>query len=50
MNPPSPQLDQFATHYKLVEYICAIYKTQEYAITVKRSCSDLKGEIKNIEL
>ncbi|CAG8720107.1 770_t:CDS:1 [Racocetra fulgida] len=48
MNPPPH--NQFATYDELLEYVHAFYKAQGYAITTKRSRSDLKGEIKNITL
>ncbi|CAG8741587.1 23275_t:CDS:2, partial [Cetraspora pellucida] len=48
MNPPSP--NQFTNHNELLEYIHAFSETQEYAVTTKRSRSDINGEIKNITL
>ncbi|CAG8511011.1 7103_t:CDS:2 [Cetraspora pellucida] len=45
-----PQLRQFASRNELLEYMRSFSKTQGYAVTIKRSCSDRNGKIKNVVL
>ncbi|CAG8809721.1 2823_t:CDS:2, partial [Cetraspora pellucida] len=45
--PPS---NQFSNHNELLEYVRAFSKTQEYAVTIKRSQADKNSEIKNMTL
>ncbi|CAG8747735.1 3991_t:CDS:1, partial [Cetraspora pellucida] len=46
--PPQPH--QFVSHNKLFEYVWSFSKTQEYAVTINRSCSDRNDKIKNVVL
>ncbi|CAG8854097.1 9027_t:CDS:1, partial [Gigaspora margarita] len=48
MQPPPP--NQFASHTELLEYVWVFAKTQGYAVTIRRSRSDKRGEIKNMTL
>ena len=45
--PPS---GQFASHNELLAHVRAFARTQGYAVTVKRSRTDAKGEIKNVTM
>ncbi|CAG8678410.1 2750_t:CDS:2 [Cetraspora pellucida] len=49
MNPP-PTNETFTSHHELLKYVQIFAKTQGYAVSIKRSQKDRKGETKNIAL
>ncbi|CAG8531362.1 10390_t:CDS:2, partial [Acaulospora morrowiae] len=48
MLPPPP--NQFANHNELLAHVRTFAATQGYAVTIKRSRTDMSGQIKNITL
>ena len=48
MLPPPP--GQFASRDELLAHVRAFALTQGYAVTVKRSRTDVNGEVKNLTL
>ena len=45
-----PPIDQFSSYDKLLAHVRAFVLTQGYAVTIKRTRTDVNGEVKNVTL
>ena len=43
-----PPIDQFSSYDKLLAHVRAFVLTQGYAVTIKRTRTDVNGKVKNV--
>ena len=45
-----PPIDQFSSYDELLAHVRAFVLTQGYAVTIKRTQTDVNGKVKNVKL